>query len=157
MGGPSFVPSWLKGPSLSDRSRERYATPKHAMTPAPLAKEAKRKTKLANADTFRKGVWARDERCSRASKKPLTRSGTDVHQVGEVHHHVIPRSLAPERVYDVTNGLLLSKHEHALAEAICPNDPAHRLLDILGPDDRGELQTFIWRDVNGNELKRKVG
>jgi len=30
---------------------------------------------------------------------------------------VIPRSLAPERVYDVSNGILLSKHEHALARA----------------------------------------
>lgn len=124
--------------------------------PRPLVKEAKRKAKELSAADFRKGVWERDERRSRASRKPLARSGTDFHKVGEVHH-VIPRSLAPERVYDVTNGLLLSKHEHALAEAICPNDPTHRLLDIIGPDDRGQPQTFIWRDEQGKELKRKVG
>lgn len=146
----------LNLPALTDRSRERYATPKHAMTPAPLVKEEKRKAKKANEKTFREGVWERDKHRSRASRKPLARSGTDFHKVGEVHH-VVPRSLAPERVYDVTNGLLLSKHEHALAEASCPDDPAHRLLDIEGPDDRGEFQTFVWRDVNGKELKRRQG
>lgn len=145
-----------KWPAMAEIEAERIGKAIPKGLPHALVKEDKRKAKLANADTFRKGVWARDERCSRASKKPLARSGTDVHQVGEVHH-VIPRSLAPERVYDVTNGLLLSKHEHALAEAICPNDPAHRLLDIEGPDDRGEKQTFVWRDIHGTELKRKVG
>lgn len=145
----------LNIPTMAEINAKPHATPKHQITPAPLVKEEKKKAKLANEVTFRKGVWERDKHRSRASKKPLARSGTDFHKVGEVHH-VIPRSLAPERVYDVTNGLLLSKHEHALAEAICPNDPAHRLLDIEGPDDRGELQTFIWRDAQGNELRRKV-
>lgn len=145
----------LNLPTLAARGRERYATPKHQITPAPLVKEAKKAAKKASEVEFRKGVWLRDEGRSRASRKPLARSGTDFHKVGQVHH-VVPRSLAPERVYDITNGILLSAHEHALAEAICPNDPAHRLLDIEGPDDRGEKQTFIWRDVNGVELKRKV-
>lgn len=124
--------------------------------PTPLAKVEKKKTKLANEKAFRNGVWERDTRRSRASRKPLARSGSDFEKVGEVHH-VIPRSLAPERVYDVANGLLLSKHEHHLAETICPNDPAHRLLDIDGPDDRGLPQTFVWRDVHGKELKRRIG
>lgn len=142
---------WAGDPDLA---RPR-ATPKYKMTPAPLAKEDKKKAKLAKDVAFRKDVWARDEHCSRASKRPLSHSGSDYHRVGEVHH-VIPRSLAPERIYDSKNGLLLSKHEHALAEAICPNAPQYRLLDIIGPDDRGELQTFIWRDVDGQELRRKV-
>lgn len=141
--------------SLADRSRERYAEPKYAIKPAVLVKADKKAAKKASDLAFRNEVWKRDKQRSRASKTPLARSGADFQKVGEVHH-VIPRSLAPERIYDVTNGLLLSKHEHALAEAICPNDPAHRLLDIEGPDDRGEKQTFIWRDVNGVELKRKV-
>lgn len=124
--------------------------------PHPLVKEEKRKAKKLSEAEFRKGVWARDKHRSRASRKPLGRSGTDFHQVGEVHH-VIPRSLAPERVYDVANGLLLSKHEHALAETNCPNDPVHRLLDIEGPDDRSQPQTFIWRDSQGAELRRRIG
>lgn len=135
---------------------ERIGKPLAKPLPHVVTKEAKRVAKKANEVTFRKGVWERDKSRSRASKKPLSRSGSDFHKVGEVHH-VVPRSLAPERVYDVTNGLLLSKHEHALAEAICPNDPAHRLLDIAGPDDRGQLQTFIFRDTDGKELRRRIG
>ncbi len=145
-----------KLPCAADVNAKPHATPKHAITPAPLVKEAKKKAKEASAADFRKGVWERDKRRSRASNKPLSPSGSDFHRVGEVHH-VVPRSLAPEQIYDVTNGLLLSKHEHALAEAICPNDPAHRLLDIEGPDDRGQEQTFIWRDAQGVELRRRVG
>lgn len=151
--------SSLNLPSKADIDAElgeRRATPKYKMTPAPLVKEAKKKAKVASEVEFRKDVWERDKRRSRASRKPLGRSGTDYHKVGEVHH-VIPRSLAPERVYDVANGILLSKHEHALAEAICPNDPEHRLLDIVGPDDRGQDQTFIWRDEQGKELRRRIG
>lgn len=143
-------------PTMAEVEAERRGKPLTKGLPTPLAKEERKKVKAANEKTFRKGVWDRDKRRSRASRKPLSPSGSDYHKVGEVHH-VIPRSLAPERVYDVANGLLLSKHEHQLAEAICPNDPAHRLLDIDGPDDRGLPQVFIWRDVNGKELKRRVG
>jgi hypothetical protein len=141
---------------LTDRRGERYATPKHEIPKTPLVKEEKRKAKKASEVTFRKGVWKRDKSRSRASRTPLARSGSDFHKVGEVHH-VIPRSLAPERVYDVANGILLSKHEHALAETVCSNAPDRRLLDISGPDDRGEDQLFIWRDKDGNELKRHIG
>lgn len=123
--------------------------------PRAITKPEKKKSKELLAQAFRAAVWERDRKRSRASKKPLARSGADYDRVGEVHH-VIPRSLAPERVYDVANGLLLSKTEHAMAETTCPNDPAHRLLDIQGPDDRGKPQTFIWRDVHGHETKRRV-
>lgn len=152
-----FDLSSLNIPTMAEiaAERERERKPIAKGLPRPLAKEEKRKAKEVSAADFRKGVWDRDERLSRASRKPLARSGTDVHKVGEVHH-VVPRSLSPERIYDVTNGILLSKHEHALAEAICPNDPAHRLLDIIGPDDRGKPQTFIWRDAQGKELKRRI-
>jgi len=124
--------------------------------PAVLEREDKRKAKKLNAADFRKAVWIRDEARSRVSGKPLSKSGTDPHRVGEVHH-VIARSLAPDRIYEVGNGILLSRFEHALAEANCTNDPAHRLLDIEGPDDRGKKQTFIFRDKNGKELKRRIG
>jgi len=146
----------LNLPSLNERSRERYATPKHAITPTPLVKEEKRKIKEKAEKEFRAGVWERDRRRSRASGKPLARSGSDFHKVGEVHH-VLPRSLAPERVYDVANGILLSKHEHILAETACPSDPAHRLLDIVGPEDRGQPQRFLWRDASGKILKERAG
>lgn len=146
----------LNLPALTDRSRERYATPKYAISPNVLTKEDRRKVKKANEATFRAGVWARDKSRSRASGKPLAKSGTDPHKVGEVHH-VIPRSLAPERVYDVANGLLLSRFEHALAETACPGDPSRCLLDITGPDDRGLPQLFIYRDKDGTELRRRQG
>lgn len=131
------------------------ATPKHQIEKAVITKDATRKAKKRKGEDFRADVWARDKSRSRASKKPVGRSGTDPHKVGEVHH-VIPRSLAPERIFDVANGLLLTRFEHALAETACPNDPAHRYLDIEGPDDRGELQTFIWRDRDGKEMKRRI-
>jgi 5-methylcytosine-specific restriction endonuclease McrA len=145
-----------KWPTMAEIEADRAGKPILKGLPRVIVKEERRKEKVANADTFRKGVWKRDESLSRASGKPLSHSGTDFHKVGEVHH-VIPRSLAPERVYDVTNGLLLSKHEHALAEAVCPNAPDRRFLDISGPDDRGEQQTFIWRDAQGTELRRRIG
>ncbi len=141
---------------LHDPADRPRFNPQPKGLPRPLVKAEKKKTKLANEKAFRQGVWSRDHRRSRASGKPLAKSGSDYERIGEVHH-VIPRSLAPERVYDVANGLLLSKAEHALSETNCPNDPAHRLLDITGPDDRGEPQLFVWRDVQGNELRRRVG
>lgn len=143
-------------PTMADVNARPHATPKHAMSPAVLTKETKRKTKLEREKAFRDGVWLRDEGRSRASKTPLARSGTDYHKVGEVHH-VLPRSLSPELVYCVANGLLLSKFEHTLAETACPNDPAHRLLDIVGPADRSKPQTFIFRDKQGVELRRRTG
>jgi 5-methylcytosine-specific restriction endonuclease McrA len=124
--------------------------------PRAITKPEEQHSKKAQAKAFRDAVWDRDKKRSRASGKLLSKSGTDYDQVGEVHH-VIPRSLAPERIYDVSNGLLLSKTEHALAETNCPNAPDKRLLDISGPDDRGEFQTFIWRDVHGEEVRRRVG
>lgn len=136
--------------------RKRCATPKHQIVPHAIVKAEKAKTKKQAGDDFRAAVWARDKGQSRASGKPLSKSGSDWKRVGEVHH-VIPRSLAPERVLDVANGLLLSKEEHALAETACPNAPDKQLLDISGPDDRGQLQTFIWRDIQGKELRRRIG
>jgi hypothetical protein len=139
-------------PTLTDR--ERQACPKPL--PTPLRKAERIKTKKQQEKDFRLAVWTRDKGKSRASGKPLGRSGTNWERVGEVHH-VIPRSLAPERVYDVANGLLLSKQEHALAGTNCPHDATKCLLDISGPEDRSEPQTFIWRDVNGTEVRRRVG
>jgi hypothetical protein len=143
-------------PTLAEIQATRGATPKHAIEKSVITKQTKRVDKKLKGEAFRAAVWTRDQKRSRASGKPLSRSGTDPHSVGEVHH-VIPRSLAPERVYDVANGLLLSRFEHALAETACPNDPGHYYLEISGPDDRGELQKFAWRDRDGKVTKRRVG
>lgn len=124
--------------------------------PAVLAKIARKAAKKADEATFRAGVWSRDQSRSRASGKPLARSGSDYARVGEVHH-VLKRSTAPELIYSVENGILLSKQEHILAETACPNDPSYMLLDIRGPEDRGKAQEFIWRDKDAQELKRRVG
>lgn len=142
-------------PTPEEMYAERFGKPLSKGLPTPLVKAEKKKAKKASEADFRKQVWERDKSRSRASGKPLAHSGSDFERVGEVHH-VVPRSLAPERIYDVANGILLSKHEHQLAETTCPNDPAHRLLDIEGPDDRGEKQTFIWRDIHGKELRRRT-
>jgi hypothetical protein len=132
------------------------ATPKHRIEKTVITKDAKRKAKQVKHEDFRKAVWIRDEGKSRASGKRLAKSGTDPKAVGEVHH-VIARSLAPEKIFDPSNGILISRFEHALAETACPNDPAHHYLDIEGPDDRGLPQLFIWRDRDGKETKRKTG
>lgn len=141
--------------TLAQVNAKPHATPKHAIEKSVIVRDDKRKVKKRKGEDFRADVWGRDKARSRASGKPCAKSGTDPHQVGEVHH-VIPRSLAPERVYDVANGLLLTRFEHALAETACPNDPAHHYLDIEGPDDRGLPQTFIWRDRDGKETKRRI-
>lgn len=144
---------WLDNLDLPDMPTGPRACPKGV--PNVVAREDKRKAKKLSHKEFRAAVWLRDKNKSRASGKKLGHSGTDPHRVGEVHH-VIARSLAPEKIFDPSNGLLLSRFEHALAEAICPNDPAHRLLDIDGPEDRSLPQTFIWRDPQGKEIKRRV-
>lgn len=144
----------MKLPTMAEVAAARTG-PLWKGVPTVVAKVERKKSKQADEKAFRDGVWERDKRRSRASGKPLARSGSDFEKVGEVHH-VLARSVAPERIYDVSNGLLLSKHEHHLAETRCPNDPAHHLLDIEGSEDRAQPQTFIWRDVHGKELRRKT-
>jgi hypothetical protein len=141
-------------PTLAELQATRRAPAKGQ--PAVLERDATRKAKKLNHAQFRRAVWLRDQSRSRASGKPLARSGTDPHRVGEVHH-VIPRSLAPERVFDVSNGLLLSRFEHALAETACSQDPAHCRLEIVGPLDRGQPQRFVFRDREGRIVKERVG
>ena len=77
-------------------------------------------------------------------------------RVGEVHH-VLKRSTHPEERLNPANGILLSKEEHALAETACPGDPTHQLLDIIGPADLSEKQTFTWRDVKGAVIRTRIG
>lgn len=146
----------LNLPSLNERSRERYATPKHAITPAVLTKDERKKSREAQGEAFREAVWKRDKGKSRATGKKLAKSGTDWDTVGEVDH-VINRSIAPDRIYDVTNGLLLSKRENRLKKTACPLAPEYHLFEVTGPDDRGQPQTFTWRDKDGTIRKQRSG
>ncbi len=152
-----YEPSWHRSPSLAEIQATRRATPKHQIVPNVITKEARRQAKKQNADTFRKAVWARDKGICRATGVKLAKSGTtDPHTLGEVDHS-IPRSLAPDRIYDVTNGLLISKFLNRLRKVVCAEAPEHLMFDYSGPDDRGLPQTFTWRDRTGRITKQRVG
>jgi len=142
-------------PTLAELQQRRRAQPKGR--PHMLEKKAAKQSKEELAKAFRDAVWKRDRYRSRATGKPLKRSGTtDWSELGEVDHS-IPRSLAPERIYDVGNGLLLSKEENRLRKVVCPRAPEHRLFDYTGPDDRSQPQTFTWRNEDGKVTKQRVG
>lgn len=136
--------------------RERCAPQKGGM-PTVLAKKARQKSKDEQAKAFRDAVWKLDKGRSRATGRKLTRSGTtDWAKLGEVDHS-IPRSLAPERIYDVSNGLLLSKEENRLRKVICVRAPEFKRFDYSGPDDRRQPQHFIWRNEDGKVTKECWG
>jgi hypothetical protein len=143
-------------PTMAEVDAMRRGKPIAKPLPHVLAKDEKKKTKAQREKDFRAAVWERDKSRSRASDKPLARSGTDFEKVGEVHH-VLKRSTHPEDRLNPANGILLSKREHHLAETACPNAPDKQLLDIAGPADLGQPQTFIWRDIHGKQTKRRVG
>ncbi|HEX8030318.1 MAG TPA: hypothetical protein VF491_17710 [Vicinamibacterales bacterium] len=146
----------LNLPTMDEVNAKPHATPKHQMTPDVLAKEERRKSKKQNAETFRAAVWARDHGRCRATGVTLSKAGTDPHSVGEVDHS-IPRSLAPERIYDVTNGVLLSRFLNRLRKVACAEAPEHRMFDYSGPDDRSQPQKFTWRDRTGKVVKEHIG
>lgn len=128
--------------------------------PAPrvIAKQLRKKTKEQMAKDFRDAVWTRDKGASRATGKPVVRGGTtDATQLGEVDH-AIPRSLAPDRLYDVTNGILLSKEENRLRKAACRDQPEFSVFNYSGPDDRSLPQTFVWREwATGKVIRTRIG
>lgn len=140
-------------PTLADRQ----AAPQPKPMPHPIVKKAAKVEKAAKDDAFRKAIWKRDKGRSRATGKKLEHSGTtDWDLLGEVDH-VIDRSLAPERIYDLSNGILLSKAENRLKKTPCPRAPEFRMFQIEGPDDRSLPQIFRWRDADGKVKKETVG
>lgn len=122
----------------------RTATQKHKIEPRVLVKEAKAKTKKQNAESFRAAIWTRDGGKCRATKKRLEKASMDDRIAGEVDH-VIQRSLSPERIYDVQNGILISRFLNRLKKA--------GRFRITGPDDRGLPQLFEWLNADGSVLK----
>ncbi len=133
-----------------DRLRERVKKP----MPHQVVKADEKKTKADKDAKFRLAVWKRDEGKSRATGKPLVKSGLDWHALGEVDHS-IPRSLAPERIYDVSNGLLLSKWENRMRKVACREQPEYRVFDYTGPDDRSKPQRFVWRDPQTGKITKE--
>lgn len=144
-------------PTLAEMQARPRATPKHLIEPRMITKENKAKAKKLSDKEFREAIWKRDEGKSRATGKPLVRGGTtDPHLLGEVDHS-IPRSLAPDRIYDLENALLLSKWENRARKIACPRAPEFKLFDYTGPDDRRKPQHFIWRDSDGKITKETRG
>jgi hypothetical protein len=142
-------------PTLGDLQQTRRAPAKGV--PHMLVKKARKLTKDEQAKAFRDAVWTRDKGRSRATGKPLVKSGTtDWAKLGEVDH-AIPRSLAPERIYEVANGILLSKEENRLRKVACPLCPEEQLFNYTGPEDRSQPQTFTWRDEAGKVTKQRMG
>lgn len=142
-------------PTLGELHQQRRAPQKGV--PRQLVKQAEKKAKKVNDEQFRNAIWKRDKGRSRATGKPLVKSGTtDWAKLGEVDHG-IPRSLAPERIYDLSNGLLLSKEENRLRKVACPEAPEFRMFDYTGPENRALDQKFTWRDKTGKITKTRVG
>lgn len=132
------------------------ACPKAGL-PSPIAKKERAKSKEERGKAFRDEVWKLDEGRCRATGKPLVRScTTDWERLGEVDHS-IPRSLAPELIYEVSNGLLLQKYLNRLRKVACKNAPEFKRFDYTGPENRREKQTFVWRDENGRITKTRIG
>lgn len=138
----------------------RRAVAKSDIVPAVITRDEKRKAKQKNGDTLRAAVWKRDGGRCRATGVQLSRSGTDPHTVGEVDHS-IPRSLAPELIYEPSNALLLSKYLNRLQKVACPEAPEYRMFAYVpvtaGDDDRSKPQRFTWRDTSGRITKERVG
>lgn len=143
-------------PLQADVEMERIGKPLTKPLPAPVLKEQRTKAKKLTDDEFRKLIWKLDGGKSRATGKKLSRSGMNWHEIGEVDHS-IPRSLAPERIYDPSNALLLSKWENRMRKIPCARAPEFRYFDYEGPDDRRQPQTFRWRDADGTVVKERVG
>lgn len=150
--------SKIEGLMTADEvAASRVGKPLTKPLPAMVTKKARQKQKLADDDAFRADIWKRDGGRSRATGKPLVKGGTmEWAQLGEVDH-AIPRSLAPDRIYDRGNALLLSKEENRLRKIPCPRAPEFRMFDYTGPDDRRLPQTFTWRDNDGRVVKQRVG
>jgi len=143
--------------TMAEVNAVRRATPKHEIEHRVITREAKKKTKKQREDDFREGVWARDKGKCRATGATLVRGNTtDDKQLGEVDHAYL-RSLAPELIFEVSNGLLIQKFLNRLRKVSCRLAPEHKYFDYTGPADRSLPQTFIWRDDEGRITKTRIG
>jgi hypothetical protein len=142
-----------KLPTMAEEAARRGAPQKGSTA---LRRDETEGAKAKATTTLNDAVYARDERKSRATGKPLTRRTTNARQKW-TPHHLKKRSTHPEEKYDPDNVVSLSLHEHQLAEAICPKAPTLFLLGIEGTNaNRSHTLTFIRRDENGTEIWRRT-
>lgn len=131
--------------TLADAQRKPRATPRHEIAPSIITKDEKKKERGEKDEAFRAAVWKRDKARCRATLIPMLRSGMDDETVGEIDH-AYPRSTAPERIFDVKNGILISRKLNRFRKVACVQKPEFRVFSYTGPDDRGKPQTFVLRD-----------
>lgn len=147
--------------TMAEINARPRACPKTGL-PVALARKERKKSREQLAKDFRDDVWTRDKGRSRATGKKLVRGDerqrgiTDWSKLGEVDH-AYPRSTAPDRIYDVENGILLSKEENRLRKVVCAQAPEFKRFDYSGPEDRGLPQTFVWRNADGTITKTRIG
>ncbi len=146
-----------KLPTMQDVQASRTGKPIPKGKPHILAKEERIQEKADKGKAFRDDVWKEDKGRCRATKKLLKRSGTmKWDELGEVDHS-IPRSLAPDQVYDVSNALLLQKRLNRLRKVPCIRAPEFKYFDYTGPSNRRKPQHFIWRNDDGQIVKECWG
>jgi hypothetical protein len=139
--------------TLDEVAAARVGKPLPKPVPHQITKDTKAKQKKMNDEAFRDLIWKLDEGRSRATGKPLRKSGTtNWHELGEVDH-AIQRSLAPELIYEPSNGVLLSKWENRMRKVSCIRAPEFHYFDYTGPENRREPQHFIWRNDDGTIIK----
>lgn len=148
--------SHLDIPTLQELGAVRRAIPKHEIEPRIVTREKKKATKKLNGETFRAAIWLRDKAKCRATGVQLQKSGMDDKCVGEVDHSIL-RSLAPELVYEPSNGLLIQKYLNRLRKVVCPLAPEFKMFDYTGDANRALPQTFVWRDRTGKVTKTRIG
>ena len=150
--------------TMAEVNAEKRATPKHEMKPAAVTKAEKRQSKEDKAEAFRNDVWLRDKSRCRATGVKLQRakrlgatSEADLKKLGDVDH-AYPRSTHPDRIYDVSNGLLLQSWLNLQRKVSCTEAPEFKVFDYEGPDDRSQPQRFIWRHrKTGVIVKERLG
>lgn len=148
----------LNLPTVAEQQAKTFGKPiPKAGLPTPLAKKEREKAKKVSDDAFRAAIWKLDKHRCRATGKTLVKSVTlDWSELGEVDHS-IPRSLAPELIYETSNALLLQKQLNRLRKVACLHAPEFRRFSYTGPEDRRKAQHFVWRNEDGKITRETWG
>lgn len=76
------------------------------------AKKARRTKRAGRGKAFRQAVWdASDGTCVDCSRRVIRTLDFDLPNAGHVAH-VVPKSVAPERAFDTTNGVIKCSRCH---------------------------------------------
>jgi 5-methylcytosine-specific restriction endonuclease McrA len=88
MSPEPFVPSWLKSPSLVERSATPRATPKHGEKTRAEQFKADAKDEKQQEAVCKKAVWTRDKGCCRSCGDKVLKQLAYHPKRGETHHVV---------------------------------------------------------------------